>query len=325
MQVSVVIPTYNRGHVLGDAVRSVLAQTVTDLEVVVLDDGSRDDTAARVVREIGDPRVRYLRQDNGGIPAARNAGAAAARAPLVAFLDDDDVWHPDKLAADVAFLAEHPEASAVFCDAEKYDGATYVPSFTRDAPVFARLLRAQRGAETMVLPRRGLFLCMLQETPILPSAFTIRRVAFERIGRFDLAWRNIFEDWEFLIRLARTERVGYIDRPYVTYRISTDSFHRVRSIPGRTAIIRLLRRERRDRADDAEIVEAIRRSIVHQRKTIGWHAVAAGRPGVALRSHLRGFLEVRDPGLLLRAAALALPARVRTRAETLLRPRRAAA
>lgn len=314
---SVVVPTYKRAHIVGDALRSVLAQTFGDLEVVVVDDGSRDDGAERVVRSLGDRRVRYLRQPNAGVPAARNAGVAAARASLVSFLDDDDVWVPDKLARDVAFLARHPEAGAVFSDAEKHDGAARVASFTREAPLFAQFLRDAGSPGEMLLPQRFLFLCLLQEIPILPSTLTVRRESFERVGRFDRAWRA-FEDWEFLLRFVKTERVGYIDRPLALYRISSDSLHRVKSIPGRTAIIALLRRERHGLAGDPEALAALRRGIIHQRKTIAWHSEDAGRPGVAFRSYLAGFREVRDPGLLLRAAALIVPSGVRDRARRLL-------
>src|SRR5436309_10403806 len=98
--VSVVRPTHDRGRVVVEAIESALAQTHPPLEVIVVDDGSTDDTAERVGR-LRDARVRYLRRPHAGVSAARNAGIAAATGDLVAFLDSDDPWKPDKLEAEV--------------------------------------------------------------------------------------------------------------------------------------------------------------------------------------------------------------------------------
>ena len=107
-RVSVVIPTYNREHVLPRALASVLSQDFADLEVVIIDDGSRDETPARVAG-IADPRVRYTRFDqNRGIGAARSAGVEASRGDLVAFLDSDDRWKPGKLRGGGALLRPAP-------------------------------------------------------------------------------------------------------------------------------------------------------------------------------------------------------------------------
>jgi glycosyltransferase involved in cell wall biosynthesis len=109
--VSVVVPTYERAHVLGDSVASLLAQEGVTAEVVVVDDGSTDATAALAV--LRDPRVRYLVRPHEGIAAARNAGLAAARAPYVAFHDSDDVALPGRLAVPVAFLRSHADVDLV--------------------------------------------------------------------------------------------------------------------------------------------------------------------------------------------------------------------
>src|SRR5438445_2990879 len=123
VKVSVVIPTYNRARVVGEAIESALAQTHGNLEAIVIDDGSTDDTAERVGR-LRDPRLRYLGRAHAGVSSARNAGIAAATGDLVSFLDSDDLWKPDKLAAEVAALAGHPAAGGVFSDLEKREGAT---------------------------------------------------------------------------------------------------------------------------------------------------------------------------------------------------------
>ncbi|HEX8391736.1 MAG TPA: glycosyltransferase family 2 protein [Longimicrobium sp.] len=109
--VSVVIPTYNQPDLLDEALRSVFAQTFRDFEVVVVDDGSTDDTPRRL-RAWGD-RVRVVRQPNGGVGAARNRGIDEARGRYVALLDHDDLWLPGKLAAQVEFMRRHPACCGV--------------------------------------------------------------------------------------------------------------------------------------------------------------------------------------------------------------------
>jgi glycosyltransferase involved in cell wall biosynthesis len=125
--VSVIIPTYNRAELISQAIDSVLAQTVPAHEIIVADDGSTDDTAA-VVAAYGD-RVRYLALPHRGQPAAtRNAGIRAATGVLLAFLDSDDLFLPDKLARQIAALAQTPAAGVV------YSNGLYFRT-TPDAPV----------------------------------------------------------------------------------------------------------------------------------------------------------------------------------------------
>src|SRR6185503_2024667 len=112
--VSAVIPAYQAAAFLADAVESVLAQTEPVGEIVVVDDGSTDGTAA-VAASFGD-RVRYVRQENQGVAAARNRGVAEARGRLVAFLDADDTWEPEKTARQLAHLRAHPDYAAVYSD-----------------------------------------------------------------------------------------------------------------------------------------------------------------------------------------------------------------
>lgn len=301
MTVSVVIPTYNRAGPVVAAIESVLRQTYDDLQVVVVDDGSTDDTGRRVA-DLADDRIAYLRQANRGVSAARNRGIAAATGEVVAFLDSDDVWMAEKLAHEVAFLRRHPEAAAVFSDAEKHDGDAFVPSFVGEAPRFSRLVAGRCADGGVVLGRREMELCLLQEVPVLPSAFAIRRAALERTGPFDEGWSS-WEDWEFFLRLAGWARFGYVDRPLIVHRVSRDSLHRVDAERGRALMVSLLLRERRRRAGDPEALDAIRAGIVGLRKHIGWQRLRTGRRAAASASFLSGFRETGDVGLLLRAAA----------------------
>lgn len=304
MTVSVVIPTYNRAGPVVDAVRSVLAQRFEDFELIVVDDGSTDDTAARLAA-IPDVRLRYVRGSHAGVSAARNLGVRRATGSLVSFLDSDDQWCPDKLACEVAVLAEHPDVDAVFSDLEKRHGERVFPSFMRQTAVFSRRLPATPGGVLRLEPRE-LRLCLLEEVPIKPSALTLRRRAFDQVGGFDETWSSS-EDWELLLRLARAHRFAYIDRPLAVLHISPDSLHLMDQTRGETAMIRLLARERGDLSGDAEALAAVRRGLVTRVKHFGWHYLDRGRRARASRVFLEGFALTGALGLFARALAVWLP------------------
>ena len=315
VKVSVVLPTYNRAATVGDAIDSVLRQSHGDFELIVVDDGSKDASAERIA-QFTDPRIRYVAQQNAGVSAARNRGVRQARGELVAFLDSDDVWKPEKLATDVAFLDRHADAQAVFSDVEKVDGTLFVPSFVRETKVFGSFVAEHPARDGIVIDRRWMLVCLLSEVPILPSTLTMRRAVYQRLGGFDTSWR-CFEDWELFLRFCRTERFGYVDQALTVLKISPDSLHRVLSAVGRTAIIELLVRERKRLRGDQEALEAIRDGILHQRKMMGWEYSAEGRVSEALLNYLRGFREVRAFELLMRAATVWIPDSMKTAMRTI--------
>ena len=305
MTVSVVIPTYNRAGTVVQAVRSVLAQRYEDLELIVVDDGSTDDTARRLAA-IPDGRLRYISGRHAGVSAARNLGVRHATGRFLSFLDSDDRWDPDKLAYEVDVLVGRPEVVAVFSDLEKRHGDEVFPSFMRQTAVFSRRLIGETPGAVHLLDPRDLRLCLLQEVPIKPSALTLRRSAFDRVGGFDEAWSSA-EDWELLLRLAHTHRFAYIDRPLAVLHISEDSLHVMDQIRGETAMIRLLTRERADLGGDAEALAAARRGLVTRVKHFAWHQDERGERSRACRVFLNGFALTWAPGLLARALAVWLP------------------
>ncbi|MBI2216288.1 MAG: glycosyltransferase [Candidatus Rokubacteria bacterium] len=306
--VSVVVPTYNRAHVIVETLRSVRAQTFTDLELILVDDGSTDDTGERV-QSLGDPRVRYVRQPNRGVSAARNHGLRLARGEVVAFIDSDDLWKPDKLEREMAFFARHPEAGCAFADLVKYDGEVYVPSFMRDSPAFARLLARYPGAREIVFTERDMLLCLLEEVPILPSAFSIRRAVADAVGGFDESWSSS-EDWEWFLRIARGTRFGYLDEPLAVLRVSKDSLHRIHAEHGRSRMVRLLLDERARLGSDPDADAAALAGITRLRKHQAWQYIQAGRPIAAFGNYVAGFRETGNALLLVRAVAALLPLRV---------------
>lgn len=206
--VSVVIATYDHARWVGQAVRSVAQQQFRDLEIIVVDDGSTDDTA-RVVRETGVP-LRYLRQDNRGPGGARNTGIDAARGRLVAFLDADDLWLPDKLALQVPLLESRAEAVLVYADALMWD----------ETAGRAEGTHADRQAH----PSGRILAAVLRENPIPSPTPLVRRAPLLRAGGFDETLR-VCEDWDLWIRLARRGEIHCLDRPLAIYRLHGDNLH----------------------------------------------------------------------------------------------------
>lgn len=115
-KVSVVIPVYRQAHYLAAAIASLLAQTLQDFEIIVVDDGSPDDVPGALARASADPRIKLVRQENKGLAGARNSGFAAATGDFLSFLDADDTYEPQKLEKQVHLLESSPDLGWVYCD-----------------------------------------------------------------------------------------------------------------------------------------------------------------------------------------------------------------
>lgn len=192
--ISIVIPTYNRAGFIGRALDSALAQTYRPIEIVVVDDGSKDDTAARV-SAYGD-RVRYFYKDNGGVSAARNFGVQQARGAYIAFLDSDDLWVADKLERQMAVFAAHPDYGLVLSE---------VLLVTDGGEVVGRTERRKN------IPHDGHVLKYVVSDPILPpSAALVRRAVLDDVGLFDPQLRTA-EDLDLHLRIARRYAIGIVD------------------------------------------------------------------------------------------------------------------
>jgi len=199
--VSVVLPTYNRAALLPRSMESVLGQTDGDLELIVVDDTSADDTES-VVKGFRDPRVRYLRLPaNSGLPAARNAGIAAARGSYLAFQDDDDEWHRDKLARQRRALAAHPDAGIVYTDMRRVraDGTV----------LYHRSPTIVRGR--LVAPDT----CYWQSYMLAMQPTLIRRECFDS-HRFDDRLVGL-EDLDLHLRLSTRYEYVHMTEPLVDY------------------------------------------------------------------------------------------------------------
>ena len=198
-EVSVIIPTYNSARYLTDAVDSVLVQSFKDYEVLVIDDGSTDDTEA-IMRRYGPP-VRYIDQENGGVSTARNRGIVESRGRYVAFLDADDTWLPNKLERQLGALKENPGYRACYsaftlCDCDL--SPLHVRRSNRQGSVVGDLLSYGNVVGT-------------------PSTVLCERSLFEAAGGFDPEMSQC-ADWDMWVRLASHTEFLYLDEPLATYR-----------------------------------------------------------------------------------------------------------
>jgi len=185
--VDVILPAYNGSQVIRKAIESALTQDVP-LRIIVVDDGSTDDSAA-IARSYG-PEIAVISQANRGVSGARNAGLAAARAPYIALLDQDDVWQPRKLARQLEQIEAHPDVGLVFTDMrlERPDGAVVEDGFLLSTEPYVALERTPLGSDAYLLPP-SLGEAVVRFNFISPSTTLLRRDALLGIGGFDETFR----------------------------------------------------------------------------------------------------------------------------------------
>lgn len=206
-RVSVIIPTYNRGEMLVEALDSVLAQTFTDFEIIVIDDGSKDQTAKLIEPYLD--RIAYRVQQNGGVAAARNHGIRLARAEYICFLDSDDKWKPEKLAEQVAIANAHPEYGLI---------ATEIEGFDETGPV------AGRSKASMYKIRNGQVLeHLLFSNWIQTSTVLVPARCLQRVGGFDEDVGQFGEDWLLWMRIAAEFPIYFVPDALVLYRMHDEN------------------------------------------------------------------------------------------------------
>ena len=196
--ISVIIPTYNRASLLKEALDSVLAQTYTDYEVIVIDDGSTDNTEEMMQAFLTDSRIRYIKQSNAGVSAARNHGIFEARGEWIAFLDSDDLWFPEKLEKQMAFLTEHPTAGAVCGPSYQYQDGRVVKDKNGE------MVLGWDREETLELT----FVLFAENCGVNASSVLVRKAVLHKAGLFDSSLK-IGEDIDLWFRVARYTEFWY--------------------------------------------------------------------------------------------------------------------
>ncbi len=201
--VSVVIPAFNRAHCVADAVRSVLAQSFQDFEIIAVDDGSSDGTSEALEQFGG--RIRLIRQENRGVSAARNTGIRAARGDWIAFLDSDDRWHPDKLERQVKAMEKFGVkicfARCVNTDNEVLKDIEFVSASLCEPEVF----HVQNAVDSV---------CLSPRHPLIPT-MVVEKQLLEKAGLFDESF-HAAEDADLIFRLSFLSGYLYLDRPLAT-------------------------------------------------------------------------------------------------------------
>lgn len=208
-KISVIIPNYNYGRFLRECIDSVLQQEDGDLEVLVVDNGSTDETPS-VLAAISDPRLRTYRIDRCGAGGGRNYGLECARGEFIAFLDSDDRWRPNKLKIQVDLMEAEPSVGAVFCDFIRFNPTDILPNQFIYHPELANIPSRQdvTGRGKVILGDSFLHLLAMGEFPILPSSLMYRRSAIGET-RFDSRLR-ISEDLHFAMRVYEQTTVAFI-------------------------------------------------------------------------------------------------------------------
>lgn len=218
-QVSVVIPAYNAASTLRATLNSVLAQGQAVSEVVVVDDGSVDDTAAVVSTHF--PQVRLVRQANAGVAAARNLGVSVARSDWVAFLDADDLWLHGKLDAQLQALGQAPDARLA-CTA----WAVWPSDAESPSPAWlADLARRADDAGQWAGPSGWIYPELLLGCEVWTSTVLMERALFTQLGGFDGSLA-IGEDYDLWLRASRITPVQHLARPWAVYRSHAASLTR---------------------------------------------------------------------------------------------------
>lgn len=204
-RVSVITPTYNRAKFLGMAIDSVLGQTYSDLEHIVIDDGSTDDTESIIDRYRGDARLRFARQTNSGQAVARNVGLRMARGEFICFLDSDNLWKLDKLERQVRLMDENPKVDIVYGDLDTIDEEGTID-------VSAKQMKRYSGRITKQL--------LIDNFVSFNTAMTRRR-CFDEMGGLNESVRA-GDDYDLWLRFSARYEFLYVPEIFAQYRVMRD-------------------------------------------------------------------------------------------------------
>lgn len=237
--VSILLPTYNRAKFLSEAISAALAQTYTDLEIVLVDDGSSDGTRELVESfQKNDDRVRYIYQDNAGVSVARNRAMRESRGDLIAFLDSDDVWMPWKLELQVGVLTARKDVGMCWTDMDAIhpDGRPLKSHFLKtmyssyknlgETPLFPSRTRLADTLENCPpeladaqLSAGNIYSKMFMGNLVHTPTVVLRRDWAEEVGPFDETMKRGGEDFKFHLATTRLGNVAFVDVASILYRV----------------------------------------------------------------------------------------------------------
>ncbi|MGG6293243.1 glycosyltransferase family 2 protein [Leptolyngbya sp. AN02str] len=250
-QITVVIPAYNAMRYLPAAVDSVLNQTFTDFEILIVDDGSSDQVRSWA-SQLSDPRIRLISQPNQGLSGARNTGILQAQGDYVAFLDADDLWAPSKLEKQLRQFQERPELGLVH---------TWMEFIDESGKSTGRVMKSFAEGDTWnVLAERNVIAC--------PSVI-VRRSCFDQVGMFDCQLRSL-EDWDMWIRIAAQFPFAVVPEPLAYYRQTPGSMSKNCVVMEQSFYIVI---DKTFAQAPAELLPLKNRSLGHANLCLAWKAL----------------------------------------------------
>lgn len=286
--VSVIMPAYNSSAYIAEAIGSVLDQDYGNLELIVVDDGSSDDTTA-LARSFGE-KVTVIEQANSGPAAARNRGVMQARGELLAFMDSDDVWAPGKVKAQVDYLQQHPDVGIVYGRLirwlEKEDG-TFDPPPGPGSPPSDRPVAPDRSG--WIYPE------LLLDSVIWIVTAMVRRPIWDALGGMDESLR-CGEDYDFFIRASRICRMHELDEVLASYRIHRQSACQIvrRDDPEYAVMVSAIEQFGTAGPDGRQVSQKLLRKRLFQLAfSQGYRHYWRGNPGVAAESFRQALLRGR--------------------------------
>lgn len=203
--ISIIVPTYNSEKTLLTTVSSIVLQTFTNFEILIIDDGSIDNTKS-IITNYEDSRIQYIYQENAERAVARNLGISLAKGNLIAFLDSDDIWMPNKLLKQVHLMLSNPDLGLVYSDLIYFNDRTddNLFLFSNKVPLYRGRVPVQR---------------IITQNFIQSPTPLIRKSVFDHVGLFDSDLIPV-EDWDMWIRIVENYPIDYVDEPLARYRVS---------------------------------------------------------------------------------------------------------
>lgn len=292
--ISVLMPIYKGERFVAHAIESVLGQTYPHIELIIVNDGSPDNSAAVIRHYLADVRVKYIEQQNAGVASARNTALRHATGAYIGLCDQDDEWLPHKAEKQIAYMQAHPDAGLVHGDVDYIDeNGQPLPH----EPYFPAAVSGQCFAR------------MYMGNPVMAVAAVFRRSLVDAIGGFDPSIKYA-DDYDLWLRIAAQHAVGYIDEPVARYRwhAENNSHHQVAI---REYTLRVLRKAERELPDACARVPPADRKLRYCRlyEQMAHYANAESRPFAAASYALKA--AAWDPW---RTANNMIPASVRNRA-----------
>ena len=214
-KISIIIPTYNSAQYICEAIESVLNQTYKDFEIIVVDDGSTDNTKEVIKPYLN--KIKYIYQQNSGPSAARNRGIKEAKGEYIAFLDADDIWLPQKLELQIKFMEKEKEVGLIFSDMILFNEKGIIKNSFLKEKLFFNKLSIKPLSSTEKVIYDNVFNALLQENFIPTNTVIVKKECFNKVGFFDETLFSV-EDRDMWLRIGLFYDIGFINFPLVLTR-----------------------------------------------------------------------------------------------------------